>query len=120
MTFIFSALSTLFLPSTLSKWAILSPTVVPAFMNEGLSPEFATLVFRAGECVTYGLTPIMAYFIIYLAFMELYSVNEEEGLFGNIKYLIPYSLCTLVMWLILILLVYVIGIPFGVGGYVGL
>ena len=120
MTFIFSALSTLFLPSTLSKWAILSPTVVPAFMNEGLSPEFATLVFRAGECVTYGLTPVMAYFIIYLAFMELYNISEEEGLFGNIKYLIPYSLCTLVMWLLIILFVYITGIPFGFSGYVGL
>lgn len=120
ITFIFSALSTLFLPSTLSKWAILSPTVVPTFMNEGLSPQYATLVFRAGECCTYGLTPIMAYFIIYLAFMELYSVNEEEGLFGNIKYLLPYSLCTLIMWLVIILLLYITGVPFGIGGYVGL
>ena len=120
IVFLFSALSTLVLPSTLSKWAILSPSIVPAFMNEGLSPEFATLIFRAGECITYGLTPIMAYFIIYLAFMELYSVNEEEGLFGNIKYLIPYSLCTLVMWVIIILFVYITGIPFGIDGYVGL
>ena len=120
ITFVFSALSTLVLPGSVSKWAILSPTIVPSFMNEGLTPELATLVFRAGECVTYGITPIMAYFVIYLAFMELYTSDNEEGLFGNIKYLIPYSVGTLLMWIVIILLFYVTGIPFGIGGYVGL
>ena len=120
ITFVFSALSTLVLPGSVSKWAILSPTIVPSFMNEGLTPELATLVFRAGECVTYGITPIMAYFVSYLAFMELYTSDNEEGLFGNIKYLIPYSVGTLLMWIVIILLFYVTGIPFGIGGYVGL
>ena len=120
ITFVFSALSTLVLPGSVSKWAILSPSIVPLFMNEGLTPELATLVFRAGECVTYGITPIMAYFVIYLAFMELYTSDNDEGLFGNIKYLIPYSVGTLLMWIVIILLFYVTGIPFGIGGYVGL
>lgn len=120
ITFVFSVLSTLVLPGSVSKWAILSPSIVPLFMNEGLTPELATLVFRAGECVTYGITPIMAYFVIYLAFMELYTSDNDEGLFGNIKYLIPYSIGTLLMWIVIILLFYVTGIPFGIGGYVGL
>lgn len=121
ITFIFSALSTIVLPGSVSKWAILSPSIVPMFMNEGLTPEFATLIFRAGECVTYGITPFMAYFIIYLAFMELYNNdNESVGLYGNIKYLIPYSISVLLMWVVLLLLFYVTGIPFGIGGYVGL
>ena len=121
ITFIFSALSTIVLPGSVSKWAILSPSVVPMFMNEGLTPEFATLIFRAGECVTYAITPFMAYFIIYLAFMELYNNdNESIGLFGNVKYLVPYSVAVFLMWVVLILLFYVTGIPFGIGGYVGL
>ena len=89
-------------------------------MNAGLSPEYATLVFRAGECVSYGLTPVMAYFVIYLAFMELYSTNDNEGMFGSIKYIIPYSLGVLAMWLVIIILFYIIGLPLGIGAYPGL
>lgn len=119
-TFVIGIISTIFLPSTVSKWVILSPSFVPAYMNAGLSAEFATLTFRASECVGYAITPLMAYFVIYLAFMELYSYKEEDGLFGNIKYLLPYSLCTLIMWVTIIILFYIIGIPFGIGGYPGL
>lgn len=118
--FIFSMLLTILLPGSVNKWVILSGTAVPTFMNAGLSPEFATLVFRAGEGASYGLTPLMAYFVIYLAFMELYNVSEKEGLFGNLKYIIPYSIGTMLMWLVIIILFYIIGLPLGVGAYPGL
>lgn len=118
--FVISAICTLVLPSSISKWAILSGSAVPVFMNAGMSPEFTTVIFRAGECVTYGLTPIMAYFIIYLAFMELYCKDDNEGLFGNIKYLLPYSGYTMIMWIILLILFYLIGLPLGFGATPGL
>ena len=120
LLFISSMLSTLILPGSVNKWAVMSGSVVPVFMNAGLSPEMATLVFRAGESVTYGLTPVMAYFVIYLAFMELYSTEEDTGLFKSVKYIMPYSMATMVMWLVIILLFYVIGLPLGVGAYPGL
>ena len=120
MFFIFSALSTIVLPGSVNKWSIMSGTVVPVFMNAGLTPEFATVVFRAGESVTYGITPIMAYFVIYLAFMELYNVNDNEGLIGDIKYIIPYSFASMAMWIVILILFYIIGIPLGVGAFPGL
>ena len=52
LTLGFSALATLLLPSSVSKWSIMSGSVVHVFMNAGLSPELAQLVFRAGECAT--------------------------------------------------------------------
>ena len=64
--FLFTAISTLFLTNPVSKWSILSTTVVPLFMNSGLSPEFAQLITRFAECCTMGLTPLLAYFVIYL------------------------------------------------------
>ena len=117
LLFVFSAVATILLPGSINRWAILSGGAVPTFMNAGLSPEFTTLVFRAGECVTYGLTPIMAYFVIYLAFMELYSHEESEGIFGSIKYIIPYSIGTLIMWVVILLLFYIIGLPLGFGAF---
>lgn len=120
LLFIFSAIATILLPGSVNKWVIMNASVVPTFMNAGLSPEYATLVFRAGECVSYGLTPVMAYFVIYLAFMELYSTTDNEGMFGSIKYIIPYSLGVLAMWLVIIILFYIIGLPLGFGAYPGL
>ena len=118
LVFILSGFSTLVLPSSIHRWSILSPVIVPTLMNSGITPEFAQVIFRASESVTYGLTPIMAYFVIYLAFMEIYNQDTKgEGLFHSIKYLLPYSFGTLCMWIVLIIIWYLVGIPMGIGIY---
>lgn len=116
VVFIFSAVATIILPSSIYKWSILSPVVVPVMMNAGISAEFAQVIFRAGESVTYALTPVMAYFAIYLAFMEIFSQDRKDmGLFSSLKHMIPYSVATFVMWLIIIVIWYLVSIPLGVG-----
>ena len=116
LVFIISSIVTLVLPSSIYKWSVLSPVTVPVLMNSGISPEFAQIIFRAAESVTYGLTPVMAYFVIYLAYMEIYNQDKKgTGLFSSIKYIVPYSLGTLGMWLILIIIWYLVGIPLGIG-----
>jgi len=115
LVFFISAIGTLFIPGSVAKWSILSSAVVPAFMNAGMSASFAVLIFRAGESVTYALTPMMAYFVIYIAFMEIYSKDDPDTLFGNIRYIRPYAFYTAVIWILLLIGFYIIGIPFGVG-----
>ena len=116
LVFIISIISTVLLPSSIYRWSILSPVTVPVLMNAGITPEFAQVLFRASESVTYGLTPVMAYFVIYLSFMEIYNQDKKGvGLFSSLKYLIPYSIGTLIMWIVLILLWYLVGIPTGIG-----
>ena len=114
--FIISAISTIFLPSSISKWAILAGSVVPVSMNAGLSPEFSQIIFRFGECMTIGLTPLFAYFVIYLAYLEKYNQKSRPlSLFETLKYQIPYSLLTGVVLLIILIIWYVVGIPLGFG-----
>lgn len=116
LVFILTAISTLLLPASINRWAILSPVVVPVLMNSGISPEFAQIIFRAGESITYLLTPVMAYFVIYLAYMELYNQDKKgTGLFSSLKHMIPYSLGNLAMWLIIIIIWYLVSIPLGIG-----
>ena len=116
LVFVLSSISTILLPSSIYRWSIFSPVMVPALMNSGVSPEFAQVIFRASESVTYGLTPVMAYFVIYLAFMEIYNQDKKGvGLFSSLKHLIPYSVGTLLMWLVLIIIWYLIGLPIGIG-----
>ena len=53
--------------------------------------------------------------------MELYSTNtDKDGLWGNTKYLVPYSFYTLVMWIVVLILFYLIGLPLGIGTSVAL
>lgn len=112
--FFVSFLSTIFLPATVLRWSLLSGTVVPIFMNAGLSPEFAQLIFRAGESVSLGLTPMFAYFVIYLGFLSQYNNSEKNTtIFQAIRYMLPYSIATFVVWATIILIWYLIGIPLG-------
>ena len=116
LLFFISAITTLVMPSSIYRWSVLSPVVVPVMMNSGISPEFTQVIFRAGESVTYALTPAMAYFAIYLAYMSLYNQDKKGiALFGSIKYLLPYSLGTLIMWILLIIVWYLVGMPLGIG-----
>ena len=115
LVFICSSLATFFLPNSQSKWAIMSGTVVPVVMNAGLSPEMSQLIFRFGECVTYGLTPIMAYFVIYLAFINKYNQDDAPiPLFRTIKYQIPFAIATGVTLLVILIIWYMIGLPLGI------
>ena len=116
LVFILTAISTILLPASINRWLILSPVVVPVLMNSGISPEFAQIIFRAGESITYLLTPAMAYFVIYLAYMELYNQDKKgTGLFSSLKHMIPYSLGNLAMWIIIIIIWYLVSIPLGIG-----
>ena len=116
LIFIISGLTTIVLPASINRWAILSPVVVPVLMNAGISPEFSQIIFRAGESVTYLLTPAMAYFVIYLAYMEIYNQDKKgTGLFSSLKYMLPYSLGSLAMWIVILIIWYLIAIPLGIG-----
>ncbi|MCH5167098.1 MAG: AbgT family transporter [Erysipelotrichales bacterium] len=107
-----SIISAILLPSFVSRWNILSGSIVPVMMSSGFSAEFAQLVFTVGSSLIYPLTPVMAYFVIYISFLEKYD-KEGIGVARSIRYMIPYCLIMLGMWFILLLLWYVIGIPLG-------
>jgi len=115
--FLISAISTLFNTNATSKWAILSTAAIPVFMNSNLSPEFAQLVSRFGECATLGITPLLAYFTIYIAYIEKYNQNEEPISFSRtLRYQLPYSLIVGISLLLILIGWYLIGLPLGIGG----
>lgn len=112
--FLISAIATIFLPQTVLRWSIFSGISTRVFMDAGMTPEFAQLIFRAGESVALGLTPLFAYFIVYLGFLKQYNHEDKTMTISDgIKYMIPYSVVTAIIWLILIIIWYTIGIPLG-------
>lgn len=116
ITFIISAIVTIFVPSGVTSWSILSGVIVPVFMNSGMSPEFAELVFKGGQSLTFGLTPIMAYFVIYLSFLNKYQEDGQKlSLTSSIKQILPYSLSIGAVWIIILIVTYILGVPIGIG-----
>ena len=117
MLFVVSAIATLLLPNSVTKWSILSPVVIPVFMNAGMTPEFCQIIFRFGESATMGLTPMLAYFVIYLAILNDYCKKENSiSIAESIKIQTPYAIATVVILLCLTILWYVIGLPTGING----
>ena len=115
MFFFGTAIATILLPNTVNKWTILASTCVPTLMNVGFSPEFIQVIFRFAESMTYGLTPIMAYFVIYLAYMEKYNTSDKPiGIFKILNYQKKYALAAGVVLLILLIIWYLVGLPIGI------
>ena len=113
--------SNLFMTSPVSKWKILSPVVVPLMMQSNISPQFAQFILRAGDSITKGITPLLAYFVIYLAYVEQYNKNEKPIKFIDvIKWQIPYVVFMLLLSIIILVIFYLLNIPLGIGGYVSL
>ena len=120
ITFIVVALTNIFCTNTIVKWSVLSASIVPLFMNASISPEFAQIVYSAGDAVTNGLTPLFVYFVIYIALLEKYNKSENVvTLFGSVKYVVPYSIYISIIWLVVMIGWYMIGLPIGISSFPG-
>lgn len=118
MLFVGSIIASLFLPNPINSWSILSGTV-PRLMAVGVTPAFSQFVFRLGASIGLCLTPVFMYFIVYMAFLG----NNNQGdkpitIKDAIKYQLPYALCTLLIFLLIIILWYLFNIPLGFKTYV--
>ena len=118
LLFIIVGISTILVPSSISRWAILSAIIIPTCMASGISPEFAQVLFRFAESATIGLTPLFAYYVIYLAYLEKYNQTEKPiNIMKSIKYQLPFSILTFICLLILAIIWYLTGLPIGIHGY---
>ena len=110
-------LSNLFLTSPASKWMIFSPVVVPMFMQSNISPQFAQIVMRAGDSMTKGFTPILASFVIYIGYLNIYNLRKEKPytIRKSLQMITPYFLIIAATWILLIIGWYLIGLPIGPG-----
>ncbi len=112
--FVFTFICGLFVTSQSSKWTIMSPVVVPLLMRANISPQFAQFVYRAGDSLAKGFTPFLAYFIIFLAYLNAYNKdNESISVRKAMSFVSPYVLIIGITWLFIILLFYLVGLPIG-------
>ena len=115
LTFIIVGICTIFVPSLSTKWAIMSPVLVPMFMQSSFTPEFSQAVFRAADSSTKGITPLFTYFVILLGFLQIYNSKKKDviTLVDGMGLMLPYTIAFSVLWLLIILAFYIIGLPLG-------
>lgn len=115
LTLILIAISGLFLTSSSSKWMIFSPVVVPMFMQSNLSPQFAQIIMRVGDSMTKGFTPLLASFVIYIGYLNIYNLNKKKPytIRRSLKLITPYFLIISATWIIIVLGWYILGLPIG-------
>lgn len=116
VTFVIVALSSLLVPASSTKWAILSPVIVPMFMQSSLTPEYASAVFRAADSSLKGITPFFTYFVILIGFLQIYNKKENDTITitKSLSLMLPYALAFTVLWLTIIIVFYFLGIPLGI------
>lgn len=117
ITFLVVAISTFFVPAASTKWAMLSPVVIPMFMQSSMTPEFAEAIFRAADSSMKGLTPIFNYFVILIGFLHIYNKRKNDviTITDAMSLMIPYTIAFTILWVVITLAFYIIGIPIGFG-----
>ena len=117
--FIAVILMSILLPFTDAKWKIASPVIVPLFMQSNITPNFTQFIFKAADSVGKAITPLYIYYIIMLAFLEKYRTNDRKkiSIFGILKDMLPIIIIMAIVWLLIIIIWYVMGLPIGIKTY---
>lgn len=113
------AIVNLFNTTATAKWTILAPVLVPKLMQANISPEFSQFILRATDSMTKGITPLLTYFVIFVGYLNIYNPNKKRPITigRSLKLITPYCLIISLVWLVIIVLWYLTGLPIGAGVY---
>lgn len=118
LTFCMIVLISIIVPSLETKWILASPLFVPLFMKANMTPDFIQFLFKAADGIGKCFSPIFVYFIILVGFLQKYSKSDKEiTIFGTMKVMFPSMILFTILWLLIIIGWYVIGLPLGTGSY---
>jgi aminobenzoyl-glutamate transport protein len=108
-----AAVMNLCMGSASAKWAFMAPVFVPMFMLLGYSPELVQGVYRVGDSTTNLISPMMSFFALIVAFVQKY--DQKAGIGTVIATMLPYSIAFLLVWMVLLVVWLLLGLPLGPG-----
>lgn len=113
------AIISLFSTTPVAKWTILAPVVVPTLMQSNISPQFAQFILRASDSMTKGLTPLLAFFVIYVGYLNIYNPRKDHPITVGkaLSWIAPYCILISLTWILIVIGFYLTGIPIGPGVY---
>nr|WP_292770717.1 AbgT family transporter [Mesorhizobium sp.] len=105
------AIIDIILTGALAKWAILAPVFVPLFMRLGGDPDLVMAAYRVGDSPMNVITPLNVYLAVMVGFAQKYQ--KDAGMGTIIALMLPYTVVLLVLWTLLLIAWYLLGIPLG-------
>ncbi|MFJ1578782.1 MULTISPECIES: AbgT family transporter [unclassified Streptomyces] len=103
----------LLLTSGSAMWALIGPVFVPMLMLLKVAPETTWALFRIADSCTNAITPMSPYFVLCLGFVRRYRPGAGIGTLMSLT--LPVALAMLVVWTLLFIAWYSVGLPFGLG-----
>ncbi|MBL1101545.1 AbgT family transporter [Streptomyces sp. 205] len=96
-----------------AMWALVSPVFVPMLMLLHIPPEATQAIYRIADSCTNAITPMSAYFVMTLGFLQRYRRSAGIGTLASLT--LPLSVAMLVAWTLLFYAWWALGIPLGPG-----
>ena len=103
----------LIITGAIPKWAIFAPIFVPLLMKLNVAPEAVLAAYRVGDSPVNAITPLNAYFAMIVAFAQRYQ--KDAGVGTVVALMLPYVAIISVLWLLLLVIWYLLGLPWGLG-----
>lgn len=103
----------LMITSGSAMWTLLAPIIVPMLMMVDISPETTQAVYRIADAPTNIMTPVAAYFVFTLGYIQKFSPKAGIGTLMSMT--IPLAVSMLIGWLLLFIAWWLLGIPLGPG-----
>ena len=107
------SLLNLFIISGSSMWTLMAAVFVPMFGILGFEPAFIQAAFRVGDSATQVMTPLNPYMVVLLTMLRKYE--PSAGLGTVMARMIPFVVPFWVVWVIILVVFYVFGLPLGPG-----
>jgi aminobenzoyl-glutamate transport protein len=107
------AIIDIILTGALAKWAILAPVFVPLFMRLGGDPDLVLATYRVGDSPMNVITPLNVYLAVMVGFAQKYQ--KDAGIGTIVALMLPYTVVLLVLWTLMLIAWYAVGLPLGPG-----
>ena len=101
------------IPGVIPKWAIFAPIFVPLFVQLGIPPQTGLAAYRVADSPLNVVTPLMVYLPFMVTIAQRYQ--KESGIGTIIALMLPYVITIAIVWVLLFILWFVLGLPLGPG-----
>jgi aminobenzoyl-glutamate transport protein len=101
------------IPGIIPKWAIFAPIFIPLFIQLGVPPQTGLAAYRVADSPLNTITPLMVYLPFMVTVAQRYQ--RDAGIGTIIALMMPYAIIVGLVWVVLFVLWFLVGLPVGPG-----